>query len=78
MPVTETTLIDERAMIRTDEEGKFDEFFLMEGSHCIVHAEMMDDGCLWIGFYPVGETKKRVSMWIRSKGRRLTVNAFED
>lgn len=33
--------------------------------------------CLWIGIYPPGEKERRVSMWIRARGK-LSINAFED
>lgn len=55
----------------------FDEL-IAEGVSTI-HAEMMDKDCLWIGIYGANG-EKRWSMWIRAekKGRRLSVNAFED
>jgi hypothetical protein len=74
----ETLLLDGKVILRPRDTGKFDELILMDGEDCIVHAEMMDSGCLWIGIYPRGETKRRVDMWIRVKGRNLQVRVEED
>ena len=75
--MTETKLLDGGIILRPDDEGKFDELVMKQGGECIVHAEMMDKKCLWIGFYPNGDNR-RVVMWIRADKGRLTVNAFED
>ena len=75
--MTEVKLLDGKIILRPDDEGKFDELLLLDGADCIVHAEMMDDNCLWIGIYPKGEIERRVVMWIRSNGK-LTINAEED
>lgn len=72
-------LIDGKVELRPMPDGSFDELVLYDaaGGKCIVHAEMMDNNCLWIGFYPPGEPKRRVVMRIRARGK-LTVSAGED
>lgn len=77
--LTETLLLDGKVKLRPDEKGGFDELFVYDkaGGMCSVHAEMMDDNCLWIAFYPPGEKERRVSVWIRARGK-LSINAFED
>lgn len=71
--------IDEKMELRPRDNGSFDELVMYDkpGGECIVHAEMMDKDCLWIGFYPPGEKDRRVVMWIRAKGK-LFVTAQED
>lgn len=78
-PRPETLLLDGKVKLRPDEKGGFDELLVYDkdGGTCFVHAEMMDDNCLWIGIYPPGEKERRVSMWIRARGK-LSINAFED
>ena len=73
-------MLDGRIELRPDDNGDFDELVMKDANGvCSVHAEMMDNKCLWIGFYPFpDEPKKRVVMWIRSKGKKLVVNAFKD
>lgn len=72
-------LIDGKVELRPMPDGSFDELILRDetGKKCIVHAEMMDGNCLWIGIYPPGEPKRRVVMWIRARGK-LTITAGED
>jgi hypothetical protein len=76
----EIPLIGGKILLRPDDNGSFDELLLYDrkGGHCIVHAEMMDKGLLWIGIYPPGETKRRAVMWIGAEGNKLSVNAQED
>jgi hypothetical protein len=76
----EIPLLNGKVILRPDDNGSFDELVLYDraGGTCILHAEMMDKGVLWIGIYPPGETKRRVVMWIRAKGNKLSVNAQED
>lgn len=76
----EIPLIDGKILLRPHPDGSFDELLLYDhdGGTCILHAEMMDKNCLWIGIYPPGETKRRAVMWIRAKGNKLLVNAGED
>jgi hypothetical protein len=75
----DTKLIDGKVELRPHSDGSFDELVLYDapGGKCIVHAEMMDRNRLWIGFYPPGETERRVVMWIGAKGK-LTISAEED
>lgn len=73
-----TWLIDEAIELRPHEDGSFDELVLRHDNECVVHAEMMDKDCLWIGIYPVGEKKRRIVMWIRARGKKLFVTAEED
>lgn len=72
-------VIDGKVELRPRPSGKFDELVLRDkpDGECIVHAEMMDKGCLWIGIYPPGETAgRRVSLWIRAEKGKLSVNAL--
>lgn len=73
-----TFLIDKKVELRPDQDGGFDELLLHDGKHCVIHAEMMDDNCLWIGIYPRGEKTRQVAMWITAKKGKLVVNAAED
>lgn len=76
--MAETKLIDGKVLLRPREDGSFDELVLYDADgKCIVHAEMMDGNRLWIGFYPPGETERRVVMWIGAKSK-LTISASED
>lgn len=78
MTSNEKWLIPETALLRPKPNGSFDELVIYgEMGECIVHAEMMDDKTLWIGFYPPGDSKKRVVMWISAKGK-LSVRAEDD
>lgn len=72
-------LIDGKVELRPMPDGSFDELVLYDapGGKCIVHAEMMDGKCLWIGIYPPGEPERRVVMWIKANGK-LTISASED
>lgn len=76
--MSEQKLLDGNIILRPDDDGGFDELLMMDGEHCLVHAEMMDDGCLWIGFYPKDKPHERVVMWIHVKGRKLEIRAEED
>ena len=75
--MAEQYLIDGQIMLRPDEDGEFDELFLIDGDKYLAHAEMMSDRSLWIGFYPRGG-KRRVCMWIGIKRGKLYVHAAED
>lgn len=63
--------------IRQDSNGNFDELFVNSRGRCLVHAEMMDDGLLWIGIYPPG-SQQGVMVWIGTKNGKLTVTAEKD
>lgn len=76
MTSREQTLLGGAICLRPNEDGSFDELLMCDGEKCLVHAEMMDNKSLWIGFYPGGDIP-RVCMWIRAKGN-LTVRAEED
>lgn len=75
--MTEKWLIENKISVRPRDNGDFDELIVMDGEHCIVHAEMMEDNCLWIGFYPKDVEQRRVCMWIRARGK-LKIHAAED
>lgn len=77
MTSREIPLLDGAVILRPDDQDKFDELLLMDGKECLVHAEMMSDKTLWIGFYPKGR-RERVCMWITAKGGKLVVRAEED
>lgn len=77
------TLIDKKVELWPSEDGSFDEFVMFDvadpnGRQCLVYAEMISDQTLWIGFYPPGETERRVVMWISAKGDKLKITAEED
>lgn len=73
----ETTRLNGTVALRPDERGKFDELVVYEGDECRVHAEMMDDGLLWIGFYPKGAPKgQRFVMTVAARGKlKITAEA---
>jgi hypothetical protein len=73
---TQNRLLGGAIVLRPNEDGSFDELLMYDGEKCLVHAEMMDNKSLWIGFYPGGDIP-RVCMWISAKGK-LTVRAEED
>lgn len=75
----EVELLNGSVILRPHEDGSFDELLFMEGEHCLVHAEMMNDKTLWISFSPPGyEAGERVVMWVTIKGRKLEISAEED
>ena len=77
MTSPEQWLIIDKVAVRPEPDGSFDELLVYHDGKCIVHAEMMDDKCLWIGVYPTGEAERRVCVWIRSNGK-LKITAEED
>ena len=79
---TERWLIKDSVSVRPDDDGGFDELMVYETRDgerwCSVHAEMMDDGCLWVGIYPKDASPRRVCMWINAKKGKLRIQADED
>ena len=76
--MTEQWLIEKCIEVRPNDAGGFDELLMYgDDGEMLVHAEMMSDGCLWIGLYPPDEPARRVVMWINTKGK-LSVKAEED
>lgn len=75
--MSEQWLIEGKVSVRPDDLGGFDELLVYDGEHCIVHAEMMDDKCLWIGITPKDEPDRRVVMWVNARGK-LRVKTEED
>lgn len=75
-------LIGGKIELRPHEDGSFDELVMYDksgkGKACIAHAEMMNDGCLWIGFYPPGELRHRVCLWIHAKRGKLEIRADDE
>lgn len=79
MSGSEQDLLQGNIVLRPDDKGDFDELLMMDGEHCLVHAETMDDKTLWIGFYPKGyEAAERVVMWVSVKKGKLHITAEED
>lgn len=75
-------LINGKIELRPDDDGSFDELVMYDksgrGKTCIAHAETMNDGLLWIAFYPPGEKMSRVCLWIRAKGGKLEIRAYDE
>ena len=78
--MSDVKLIDGKVELRPHADGSFDELVLYDsaGGKCVVHAETISDKTLWIGFYPLGETERRVVMWISAVNGKLDIRAEED
>jgi len=75
----ERWVIEDRVQVRPDPDGKFDELMIYDSTGaCIVHAEMMDAGCLWIGIYPPNDKGQTAAMWVKAKGRKLEIDVGND
>lgn len=74
-------LLRGRFEIRGDDRGNFDEL-VTQGGH--VHFEMMDDGEMFIAFYPrmasgySTKPQRRVTLWIRAVKGKLDVTVSDD
>lgn len=81
--MTDKKLLDGKVEVRPTESGSFDELVMYDGKgisgkNCLVHAEMMDDINLWIGFYPPGETERSVFMNVGIKDGKLHIVVEEN